>query len=143
MKTSGFLKYLNDLGYHVYYEDEYRNPNSTGRHFHIGKDIKTNNPYVVKGSEGLKFKSQRIADSRTFWQRLLNIHPHPTSGPVDLDELKRRQAWTESNNSPKAVSNAGAVGTYQITPVVHSEYINRTGHKGELTDPAYNEQVRD
>lgn len=64
MKTSGFLKYLNDLGYYVYYEDESRNPNSTGRHFHIGKDIKANNPYVVKASDGLKFKSHGIVDSR-------------------------------------------------------------------------------
>lgn len=28
-------------------------------------------------------------------------------------------------------------------PSVKKEYVKRTGHKGRLTDPVYNEQVRD
>ena len=55
MKDSGLLKYLNDLGYYVYYEDKIRNPKSTGNHFHIGKDIEANNPYVIKAKKGNKF----------------------------------------------------------------------------------------
>ena len=66
----------------------------------------------------MPYAQNGIADSRNFFQRLFNTHPYPTSGPVDLDELKRRQAWAESNNNPKAVSGAGAVGTYQIMPSV-------------------------
>lgn len=105
--------------------------------------LRANRTVAAKNGRKIPYAQNGIADSRTFWQKLFNTHPHPTSGPVDLDELKRRQAWAESNNNPKAVSGAGAVGTYQVTPSVKKEYVKRTGHKGKLTDPAYNEQVRD
>jgi len=36
-----------------------------------------------------------------------------------------------------------ATGRFQITPIAHKEYTNRTGKTGDLNDPAYNEQVRD
>lgn len=150
LESSGALKALNDLGYHVYYEDKSINPHATGPHFHVGKDISQNifNPNritipVSKGREGLKFPETGVADSRNFFQRLFNTHPFPTSGPVDLDEVSRRQAWAESNNNPKAVNSIGAVGTYQVTPVVKREFVKRTGLKGKLTDPEYNKQVRD
>jgi hypothetical protein len=67
----------------------------------------------------------------------------PVSGAVDLAELKKRQAWAESNNTPTAVSRAGAVGIYQIMPAVKKDYVSRTGHEGSLEDPVYNEAVRD
>ena len=137
--TSGAYDYVKSLGYNILDETNpeiMKKTGATGPHFHFGKD-------PVKAESGIKFISEGIADSRNFFQRLFDTHPHPTSGPVDLDELKRRQAWAESNNNPKAVSGAGAVGTYQIMPSVKKEYVKRTGHKGRLTDPAYNEQVRD
>lgn len=105
--------------------------------------LRANRTVTAKNGRKIPYAQNGIADSRTFWQRLFNTHPHPTSGPVDLDELKRRQAWAESNNNPKAVSGAGAIGTYQVMPSVKKEYVKRTGHKGRLTDPVYNEQVRD
>lgn len=137
--TSGAYDYVKSFGYNIFDEttpEIMKKTGATGPHFHFGKD-------PIKAESGIKFTSKGIVDSRNFFQKLFNTYPHPTSGPVDLDELKRRQAWAESNNNPKAVSGAGAVGTYQITPVVHYEYIDRTGHKGKLTDPVYNEQVRD
>lgn len=137
--TSGAYDYVKSLGYNILDEttpEMMKKTGATGPHFHFGKD-------PIKAERGTKFTSEGIVDSRHFFQRLFNTYPHPTSGPVDLDELKRRQAWAESSNNPKAVSRAGAVGTYQIIPSAKKEYVKRTGHKGRLTDPAYNEQVRD
>jgi hypothetical protein len=131
LKQSGALDYLNSKGYFILYEDKNINPDSTGPHFHIGKDVSQNS--VLKAENGVKL-----------WQDFSSIVPSiGTYGSVDEQELKKRQAWAESNNNPYAVSPAGAMGTYQIMPSVKEEYVKRTGHKGSLTDPAYNERVRD
>lgn len=51
LETSGALEYLNKKGYYIYYEDKNNNPNCTGPHFHIGKDIVQNNiKYMPKHS---------------------------------------------------------------------------------------------
>lgn len=66
-----------------------------------------------------------------------------TAGYVDLEEIKRRQAWAESKFKDNARSPAGAVGRFQIMPQVQADYIKAGGRKGDLTDPKYNEEVRD
>ena len=137
LEKSGALKYLNDKGYFVLYEDKKINPKSTGVHLHIGKDIATNHP--VKGEEGLKFPTTGVVNTKPYLRSTI----YPTDGPVDLDELKKRQAWAESNNNPKAVSKAGAIGLYQVMPSTLEEYIKETGDRGDLTDPKYNTKVRD
>lgn len=63
--------------------------------------------------------------------------------PIDLDELKRRQAWTETRGDDNAVSPKGAKGRYQIMPNVLKEYEEKTGDKGDIFDSKYNEKVRD
>lgn len=40
----------------------------------------------------------------------------------EIDDILPYIAIVESNNNPNAVSGAGAVGTYQITPIVLVEY---------------------
>lgn len=64
-------------------------------------------------------------------------------GKVDLDELKKRQAWAESRFRDNAVSPAGATGRFQIMPGVQKDYIKAGGRRGNLKDPKYNEEVRD
>ena len=66
-----------------------------------------------------------------------------TYGPVDLTEIKRRQAWAESKFNSKARSKAGAKGTFQIMDAVKADYIKAGGENGDLYDPVYNEKVRD
>ena len=55
LKQSGALDYLNSKDYFILYEDNNINPDSTGPHFHIGKDISANNPHIVKAQRGAKF----------------------------------------------------------------------------------------
>ena len=79
-----------------------------------------------------------------FWSTIQNeLAKSPTEGPVDINEIKRRQAWTETRGDDNAISPKGAKGRYQITPNVLKEYEEKTGDKGDLYDPVYNEKVRD
>ena len=64
--------------------------------------------------------------------------------PIDAEDYKNRQEFMESNFNPNAYnSNSKAIGRFQITPIAHKEYQNKTGNTGNLYDPEYNEQVRD
>ena len=63
--------------------------------------------------------------------------------PIDHEKIKLRQRFMESGFDDKLVSNAGAMGRYQIMPSTGDEYTNLTGKTGDLMDPKYNEQVRD
>lgn len=79
-----------------------------------------------------------------FWSTIQNeLVKSPTEGSVDINELKRRQAWTETRGDDNAVSPKGAKGRYQIMPNVLKEYEEKTGDKGDLFNPVYNERVRD
>ena len=66
-----------------------------------------------------------------------------TVGPVDLDEIRIRQAWAESRYDDNAKSRAGARGRFQIMPAVQADYIKAGGKKGNLHNAKYNTQVRD
>lgn len=66
-----------------------------------------------------------------------------TAGPVDLDEIRIRQAWAESKYDDNAKSRAGARGRFQIMPAVQADYIKAGGKKGDLHNATYNTQVRD
>ena len=62
---------------------------------------------------------------------------------IDLNELKLRQRFIESGFDDNKVSSAGAVGRFQIMPSTGEEYARITGNTGNLTDPTYNEKIRD
>lgn len=64
---------------------------------------------------------------------------------LDYDELKKRQAFMESEFNPQAKSPAGAMGTYQIMNSVFDDYKAKKDPKEtrSLYDPALNELVRD
>ena len=66
-----------------------------------------------------------------------------TAGPVDLDEIRIRQAWAESRYDDNAKSRAGARGRFQIMPAVQADYIKAGGKNGNLHNAKYNTQVRD
>lgn len=61
----------------------------------------------------------------------------------DADTMKLRQRYAESSFRDDLRSPAGAVGRYQIMPATYKEYVDRTGNKGDLLDPKYNEALRD
>ena len=64
--------------------------------------------------------------------------------PIDTKDYKNRQEFMESNFNPNAYnSGSKATGRFQITPIAHKEYQNKTGDTGNLYNPEYNEQVRD
>lgn len=64
--------------------------------------------------------------------------------PINLQDFKDRQEFMESTFNPNAYNESShAVGRFQITPIAHKEYTNRTGITGNLYDSEYNEQVRD
>ena len=69
----------------------------------------------------------------------------PEDKPVDTKELKYRQAFAESTFRPNVKSSAGAVGLFGIMPIAEQEYIRLSGDKsgGDLSDPKYNEKIRD
>lgn len=64
--------------------------------------------------------------------------------PIDRESLADRQRYAESAYNDRAKNNkSGAIGAYQIMPVVLNEYIAETGDKGNLNDYNYNKRVRD
>ena len=66
------------------------------------------------------------------------------NAPVNLDDYKDKQEYMESGFNSNAYNKySKATGRFQITPIAHKEYTNRTGKTGDLNDPTYNEQVRD
>lgn len=96
----------------------------------------------VKSAEPFSYS---LPDQQTsFWSTFQNeLAKSPTEGSVDINEIKRRQAWTESVGNDLAISPRGARGRFQIMPLTHKEYISKTGDIGDLSDPVYNERVRD
>jgi hypothetical protein len=102
LKQSGALDYLNSKDYFILYEDENINPDSTGPHFHIGKDIKKN--WVIKGENGMKiptedeYIAQMAAEVRerayqTALNNLVQIVPY-----VEKSEDQKRQDLRHLNN---------------------------------------------
>ena len=79
----------------------------------------------------------------SFFTKKEPVDNRETAGPVDLEEIKIRQAWAESRFNDSAKSSAGAMGRFQIMPAVQQDYIKATGKKGSLTNRKYNEAVRD
>lgn len=69
--------------------------------------------------------------------------PYLEQKPIDMNDIRNRSLYMETSGNPTAVSPAGAKGLFQIMPITHQDYINRTGDNGDLFDPAYNEKVRD
>lgn len=69
--------------------------------------------------------------------------PVAPKSTIDYEEIKRRQRWAESQDSPDAKSRAGAKGLFQIMPSTHKEYVAKTGKKGNIYDPKYNTEIRD
>lgn len=76
-------------------------------------------------------------------EKMQNGGTSPTTGPINFEETRRRQAWAESRFDDNAVSRAGAVGRFQIMPAVKRDYIKSGGRDGNLKDSAYNTEVRD
>lgn len=64
-------------------------------------------------------------------------------GMLDSNTMKLRQRYAESSFRDDLKSPAGAIGRYQIMPMTYQEYIDRTGNRGDLLDPKYNEALRD
>ena len=60
--------------------------------------------------------------------------------PIDWDEIKIKQAYTESGFDSKAVSKAPAYGLYQITPQTLKEFNDKTGNTYKLED-LYNDKI--
>lgn len=64
--------------------------------------------------------------------------------PINTEDFKARQEFMESGFNPNAYNKGSkATGRFQITPIAHTEYQNKTGNTGDLYNPEYNEQVRD
>lgn len=74
---------------------------------------------------------------------------HPLKDREDISyeeydpELDSKQAYLESRYDPKAKSNAGAKGVFQVMDSVASDYVKDTGDTGDIYDPDYNKKVRD
>lgn len=78
-------------------------------------------------------------------RRYIRAHRR-TNGPIDEQEMKRRQAYMESNFNDNATSNKGAKGYYQIKNNALSYYNTNTGNKfkhKQLYNHDINEKVRD
>lgn len=60
--------------------------------------------------------------------------------PIDWDEIKIKQAYTESGFDSKAVSKAPAYGLYQITPQTLKEFNDKTGSTYKIED-LYNDKI--
>lgn len=60
--------------------------------------------------------------------------------PIDWDEIKIKQAYTESGFNSKAVSKAPAYGLYQITPQTLKEFNDKTGNTYTVED-LYNDKI--
>lgn len=66
--------------------------------------------------------------------------------PIDWDEIKIKQAYTESGFNSKAVSKTPAYGLYQITPQTLKEFNDKTGNTykvEDLYDDKINTEIRD
>lgn len=67
-----------------------------------------------------------------------------TSGPIDRDEIARRQRYAESSFNDKAVNNkSGAAGAYQIMPISQKQFEERNNRVGDIFDYRYNKEIRD
>jgi len=88
----------------------------------------------------------RVFGSQESVQTADTIPQDPLTQGLDYKKLRQRQAYTESKFDNNAKSPAGAVGIFQVTPNVLSDYnkANKTEYKVEdLTDQAINSAVRD
>ena len=63
--------------------------------------------------------------------------------PIDMDWLRKRQAFAESGFKNNTTNHKEASGLFQIRPIALKEYVNATGDNGDLSDPKYNKKVRD
>lgn len=59
---------------------------------------------------------------------------------IDWDEIKIKQAYTESGFNSKAVSKAPAYGLYQITPQTLKEFNDKTGNT-YIVEDLYNDKI--
>ena len=72
------------------------------------------------------------------------LRPYATAGPIDREEIARRQRYAESTFDDKAVNKkSGAAGAYQIMPSSKKQFEERKHRSGDLLDYKYNREVRD
>ena len=69
---------------------------------------------------------------------------YKTAGPIDKEELARRQRYVESTFNDRDINKrTGAAGAYQIMPVTQKQFEERKKRKGDILDYKYNKEVRD
>ena len=125
----------------VYLDDHYNIPDEHRGSFFIDPIIVTpENSHSFSGEEDLGILDGILG---AFKREETPKDTRKTSGPVDLDEIRIRQAWAESRYDDNAKSRAGARGRFQIMPAVQADYIKAGGKKGDLHNAKYNTQVRD
>lgn len=101
--------------------------------YYIG-DLKENQKYGVGGI------IKKIIDSFTNDKKENTNKENKKDAPIDWDEIKIKQAYTESGFNSKAVSKAPAYGLYQITPQTLKEFNDKTGNAYKVED-LYNDKI--
>lgn len=74
----------------------------------------------------------------------IQMKPYNTEVPIDLEEILNRQRYKESTFNDKAKNKvSGAIGAFQITPIVKKQYEDKYGKIGDLSIYENNKKVRD
>lgn len=97
-------------------------------------DLKENQKYSIGGI------IKKIIDSFTDDKKENTNGENKKDNTIDWDEIKIKQAYTESGFDSKAVSKAPAYGLYQITPQTLKEFNDKTGNSYKVED-LYNDKI--
>lgn len=97
-------------------------------------DLKENQKYGIGGI------IKKIIDSFTDDKKENTNKENKKDNTIDWDEIKIKQAYTESGFDSKAVSKAPAYGLYQITPQTLKEFNDKTGNSYKVED-LYNDKI--
>lgn len=97
-------------------------------------DLKENQKYGIGGI------IKKIIDSFTYDKKESTNRENKKDASIDWDEIKIKQAYTESGFDSKAVSKAPAYGLYQITPQTLKEFNDKTGNTYKVED-LYNDKI--
>lgn len=151
------VPYSNNVGGYNWYEaynTPERNEHASSRNPITGRILKSEDhptfPKTVIGEKKLGYHFYRDPQGNLYTsekpiseEQPYNMIYNEVDIPIDMDWIKKRQAYAESRFNLDKTSHKEADGLFQITPIAVKEYITTTGNKGDLKDKEYNTKVRD
>lgn len=151
----GIENYRHEAPLNRFYDSEQSGGDFSGKKKYFRYIGKSQNKYETGGDKVISYNTQLPFKENIMWAPQIEVEkeykrapipmmPYKTEGPIDLESILNRQRYKESTFDDMSYNKkSGAIGAFQITPIVKKQYEDKYGKIGDLTIYENNKKVRD